>query len=444
MNLFPVTPNPSQVIERILFHAGQHHQRGYLDAAQDFLELATLVCPTNPDYITAFGSICGQTGHWAQAREAFTKLTQLKPGAVDSWIRLATACQRLEDQDAFETSLQRALDADPTHPVAIKMLAVHLLTHQEYAAAARLYHVLLQRNESEVDNLLGLAKCFFKLGDRDSARMVFERTLQLDPANALAREGVQVLNDAGATGAPEGAPTHSSGLRSQEIREPPCVSPAVPNPITSAPLQSLESNLTQIHQLLAQADAAQAAGRTQEAITTLRQAAALAPNTVAVWSSLGSLEYLHGDLTSAADAFLRATQLNSRDPILHVQHAMVLYKLGQLQDFERSLSFALDLDAKCEPALKLLGDLNFDCKRYAQAATVYSNMVNLNPGNLEVWLRLGKCLYELGNPQEAVDCYRQVLRLEPNNPIAQEALTVLQAPSLSSEVAESAPSLAGR
>lgn len=436
MNSILPRSNDQHLLERILLHAGHHHQQGHMQAAQDFLELATLISPANTDYIAAYGSVCGQAGHWTQARDAFSQLVQLKPHEADSWIRLASACQKLEDQDAFMKSLQKALDADPTHPVAIKMLAVLELTRREYASAARLYYILLQRNADDIDNLLGLAKCFYKLNDLPSARMVFEQILQLDPANELAREGLSIVDNSGPPGPPGCELGSHSALVPDHSREPPIPEA---HPATAPPpslLLSLESTLTQIHQLLAQADSAQASAKPQQAIAALQQAATLAPNAVSIWSSLGSLQYLQGDLLSAATAFDRAIQLNSQDPILHVQKAMVLLKLGQIESFEHSLSTALNLDPNCQPALKLLGDLNFDCKRFSQAASVYSNLLRLNPANIDVLLRLGKCQYQLSNVQEAIHCYQQVAALEPNNPIAQEALGILLAPTVQS--AESA------
>jgi len=80
MNI-PCNPKSADepLLRRLLFFASRHHEQGHLDAARDFLELATLVDPQNTDYLDAFGAVCGQTGEWPHARQVFTELTRLKP-----------------------------------------------------------------------------------------------------------------------------------------------------------------------------------------------------------------------------------------------------------------------------------------------------------------------------------------------------------------------------
>jgi tetratricopeptide (TPR) repeat protein len=71
--------------------------------------------------------------------------------------------------------------------------------------------------------------------------------------------------------------------------------------------------------------------------------------------------------------------------------------------------------------------LNVENGRIADAAKLYHRILQRNANSLNALLRLGKCFYLTEDYPSALLCYEQVLRYEPANCIALEAIGMLRA-----------------
>ena len=74
-----------------------------------------------------------------------------------------------------------------------------------------------------------------------------------------------------------------------------------------------------------------------------------------------------------------------------------------------ALQSALTIDPNHADSLKLLGDLNFQHGSKANAGMAYLKILQSDPDNTDVLMRLGSCLYEGNEFESAKDCYEKVL-----------------------------------
>src|SRR5471032_2779400 len=103
--------------------AGREEEAGRMWAR--ILELQ----PAHVLALTSLGKRAFRHGDVATARRAFERLAQAAPNDPQSWISLALACQRQQDEKAEEIAIHNALVADPSHMVAL-ILRANLLERQ--------------------------------------------------------------------------------------------------------------------------------------------------------------------------------------------------------------------------------------------------------------------------------------------------------------------------
>ncbi|ELX12907.1 putative aspartyl/asparaginyl beta-hydroxylase [Janthinobacterium sp. HH01] len=103
--------------------AGQEDEAGRMWAR--ILELQ----PAHVLALSSLGKRAFRYNDIATARRAFERLAQAAPDDPQSWISLALACQRQQDEKSEEIAIHNALVADPSHMVAL-ILRANLLERQ--------------------------------------------------------------------------------------------------------------------------------------------------------------------------------------------------------------------------------------------------------------------------------------------------------------------------
>ncbi len=177
--------------QRLLAGANQSLQHGDLDAARKALLQALHFAPTDPDLILAAGDLHFLSGDLAQARWEYLRATVLQADSPIAWTKRAASAIRLQRIPEFEESLARALQLDPAHAPAIRLLANLNLEQARYADAAQGFARLLQNNPTDVEALVGIARCFDATGETQAARTTYEEILRLDPSHAAASAALQ-------------------------------------------------------------------------------------------------------------------------------------------------------------------------------------------------------------------------------------------------------------
>jgi len=90
-----------------------------------------------------------------------------------------------------------------------------------------------------------------------------------------------------------------------------------------------------------------AVGKNQEALKTLKDAAAIDPKNERIFYNLGLLLYEMGDIPSAMESFQKAVKLNSTNPGLYYNYGLLLQQQGKLKEAEQVLlkGFAMNPQA---------------------------------------------------------------------------------------------------
>jgi tetratricopeptide (TPR) repeat protein len=74
----------------------------------------------------------------------------------------------------------------------------------------------------------------------------------------------------------------------------------------------------------------------------------------------------------------------------------------------------LDLDNQSPESLALLGDQYFESGRYIQAIDVYRKVIELAPNDVDTYNDLGLALFYTGQPDEAIDILSKGTQVDPN------------------------------
>ena len=155
---------------------------------------------------------------------------------------------------------------------------------------------------------------------------------------------------------------------------------------------------------------------------SLSLAVELAPDQPQVRVALGSLQYQLHDYADACASFTTATTQSPDNPDFQTQLAMVHIALKQEDKAKAALQRAVNLNPSHSSARQLLGGLDFQAKRYADAALHYCAALGCQPKNVNLLLHIGKCLYEMDDLASARWCFENVIALEPAHAIAVEAI----------------------
>ncbi len=184
---------PLDLADSFVALADQEFTAGRLAAARDHLERAVDVAPERADFLIALTNLEFQLGNVPAAIQHINAAVALKPGDADALVLLASLSLRQEDVSGFERALSEALRIAPEHVGALRLLADVNFQQERWPDAAKTYFRLLNANATDIDATLALGVCFFKTGDAATARMMFERVLELSPGHALAAENLKAL-----------------------------------------------------------------------------------------------------------------------------------------------------------------------------------------------------------------------------------------------------------
>jgi tetratricopeptide (TPR) repeat protein len=166
-------------------------------------------------------------------------------------------------------------------------------------------------------------------------------------------------------------------------------------------------------------------GNYPAAITSLEEAARLAPGSAEVHALLGKA-YLRDRKAHPAAAHLeKAVQAGVQDPntLLHLGAAW--WELKRTADAERLFRRALDSGAATLVALQQLGRLLLFEGRAAEALEPLGRAAALRPEDVDLRLDLAAALEGAGKDKEALAAYQEAVRKAPDLPRARYGLARL-------------------
>jgi TolB-like protein/Flp pilus assembly protein TadD len=155
-------------------------------------------------------------------------------------------------------------------------------------------------------------------------------------------------------------------------------------------------------------------GRNAEAIRTLRQAAALAPNSDQVWDRLGYAYHYAGLLAQAEQAYRRSRDLNPSKARIYWMYARMLLYQGKPEQAEQVMRQALVSNPDQFKVLGFLGEFLYYQGRTAEAEPVLARSVKLSADSgdqASLWL--AAFLYASQGKRQKID--PRLLRYKPQD-----------------------------
>jgi Tfp pilus assembly protein PilF len=165
-----------------------------------------------------------------------------------------------------------------------------------------------------------------------------------------------------------------------------------------------------------------AEGRLEEAETSARRAAGLAPLSSLARSALADALFAQGRTRDAREEARRAVALNPLSPAARVSLGRALLQDGEIERALEQANAAVALDPELERSRFLLGVVLAEQRRLGRAATELERAVALDPGYLDARAFLARVYLEQGREGEAVGVVREALARDPNFAPARAAL----------------------
>jgi tetratricopeptide (TPR) repeat protein len=161
------------------------------------------------------------------------------------------------------------------------------------------------------------------------------------------------------------------------------------------------------------------------AIAAYERVVRAAPDDWEIWNNLGNARRQNGDADGSVDALKQAAQLNPRSAPTRLNLAMTLISAGDPQAAESELrSMATDFPADAKPVRELHALLK-DQGRDEDALEPIVEAVRRDPADLELLLGLASHRLLLLDNERAEQAYREVIRRDPGNALANLGLAVV-------------------
>ncbi len=164
--------------------------------------------------------------------------------------------------------------------------------------------------------------------------------------------------------------------------------------------------------------------------TLLGGAATIAPATesAAYWFALGQLLSAEGQVDEALDAFGRAVAAAPDEPVVRIERAELLLRLGRLELAAVDAAEAQRLAPDEPDALRLRGRIEMlraerNPAAFRAAIEVFERLVEVDGQDVEALASLGQLRLAEGNPALAIDPLAEALRLRPGQPTLEALLS---------------------
>jgi hypothetical protein len=158
---------------------------------------------------------------------------------------------------------------------------------------------------------------------------------------------------------------------------------------------------------------------------------AVTQNNFVAENNLGGALILEGREEEAYPHFEMAARINPKDPMSRGNLGTYYQMHGRLREAVEQYEAAVQLTS--DPGLLAgahanLGAAYFKLGEYGQARNNFEESLRLNPNQARAWLGLGRVLAQGGRPSEALDAYRNALKISPDLAEAEQAMDAVRQP----------------
>jgi len=319
-----------------------------------------------------------------EARAEYLKTTDLDPKMAEAYLNLGIL-QLDKDPAAAVAPLRKATELLPAQSRPRVLLGLALERSGDSADAAASFEAASRLDPNDVEAITHLAAMYLRNSRPADAELKFRQSLELQPKSPFALQGLAQSLDA------QKKPEAAEAYRNYLAVQPNDV--AARNRLTRILIdqQQYDAALTEIDRastgqpptadtLKLRADVQIAQKKLDDAIVTLRQTIALAPNDPQLHGGLGRLLLQKHDF-SAAEIELKAALQLDRNNLSYWKDLSSTYYLGG---------------------------------NYPAALSTFDLIAKVETPNAGQWFIRALCYDKLDQVQPALDAYRKFLELDQN------------------------------
>jgi tetratricopeptide (TPR) repeat protein len=356
----------------------------------------------NPDYLDAERALADKAmldGDMNALQDAANQVIRLAPDSAEGYALRALSNINLNQFDAAERDVKRAIAAAPQNAFGYVELGNLKFAQKQYGDAAKAYQDALDRNAASADALRGLMNTYVQNKQPDKAIEAAKTQIGKVPENSsfydLLGAGLfHFMKDySGAQAALEKA-------------------------------IALDAHNTDAVIQLCQVQATQ--GQIDGAIATGEQFLKQNPRQASVFIVVGDLYAAKSDWKAAETAYQNAVAINSLNPVASNDLAGAMLHTGGSLDVAMSLVQAARRQLPASPAIAdTMGWIYYQKGEYQLALSSLQEALNLAskskmPDNADIHYHLGMAYLKTKQPTLARQNLEQVLKTSPNYRSADE------------------------
>jgi tetratricopeptide (TPR) repeat protein len=372
-----------------------------------------------------------QAGRLREAEGIYRQILNAEPNSAHALHLLGVLASQMGQGEASLNYIRRAITLNPTAAQYHASLGAALATLGRTQEAIDIYNRALVLQPDLLDAHVNLGAALMKMGKFELAVESLQSAIKIGPENfklldslgsALSQAGhqeqaVEVLRKA-LTLRSDFAPTHLT-LGNALMKLNRATEAIAEYRAALATRPEYPEAMRNLSGLLSQT------GFVDEAIDLARRSISLQPESSHAWCNLGSALHRQNRYDEAADALSRAIAIDPRFPHAYSELGEVLLKMKSpakaIDAFNQSLAIEPSAILHYRIAIALLAQ---DKREEAIAACLKAESLGFSSQNL--FNTLGTIHHQLGQIDKAIEYFRKALAIQPDYPLAQWNLGVLQ------------------
>jgi eukaryotic-like serine/threonine-protein kinase len=158
-----------------------------------------------------------------------------------------------------------------------------------------------------------------------------------------------------------------------------------------------------------------ATGRNTEAVSEIKQALQLAPNSDDGYLRLGRAYLATGKRQEGLEALRKAVSLNPYYWYNHYTLGSAYFRLGMTDDSLREFKEQAAQNPESEDGFNNVGSAYLQAAQWKKAIPEFEKAIKIKP-SLEAYSNLATAYYHSGRYKEAIPVYEEAVQLDPNQP----------------------------
>lgn len=335
-----------------------------------------------------------RVGQIEKAHAKVTKALSMKEDLVDARLLLARIHIERGENAAALRELHRVRETASRHPEATYLFGVAHEKKGDYREALSHYRRAYELDKSDLAPVRAAAEVLVQMGEFDRAQVYIESYVphaESDPATFEIAGRINVLC---------GDHARAAGHFRRAL--------------------DLDPDNDEYRRCLAQAQFR--GGQYVEAAVTLEHLATVPRPSAWIPARLGDCYMAMNKPTRARDAYARACELDADDVRLQANLAKAMLATGRTRRAIQVAEQALAREADCLDAMVVLGYALVAEGEPARARNLLQRGTLSHGDSPMLWCLLGRAHAALGHRAEAIRCYTEALRREPDHRLARALL----------------------